>query len=124
MAAALVDPVPIDLQPALHAIYQDITERMKIEEALPTFLAGVPRNPPALELEQPCKDGGTVWTEAIGRLVLNEQTGHIEVYGSPATRTLCVGFWTTCWTMRSSSRRRVAARDWRQWVIRYERRQC
>ncbi len=53
----------------------------EIEKALPSFLAGVPHDPPALELEQPCRDGTTVWTEAIGRLVLNEQTGHIEVYG-------------------------------------------
>ncbi|MFN8466354.1 MAG: PAS domain S-box protein, partial [Caldilineaceae bacterium] len=53
----------------------------EIEKAMPSFLAGVPHDPPALELEQPRKDGTTVWTEAIGRLVLNEQTGHIEVYG-------------------------------------------
>jgi len=52
-----------------------------IERAMPSVLAGVPRDPPALELEQPCKDGSTVWTEAIGRLVINEQNGHIEVYG-------------------------------------------
>ena len=52
-----------------------------IERALPLFLAGAPHDPPALELEQPCKDGSTVWTEAIGRLVSNEQNGHIEVYG-------------------------------------------
>ena len=53
----------------------------EIQKALPSFLAGVPHDPPALELEQPCKDGTTVWTEAIGRLVINEQNGHIEVYG-------------------------------------------
>ena len=53
-----------------------------IEKALPSFLAGLPHGePPALELEQPRKDGSTVWTEAIGRLFLNEETGHVEVYG-------------------------------------------
>jgi PAS domain S-box-containing protein len=52
-----------------------------IEKALPSFLAGVPHDPPALELEQPRKDGTTVWTEAIGRFVLDEETGHIDVYG-------------------------------------------
>ena len=33
------------------------------------------------ELEQPCKDGSTVWTEVVTSFYLNERTGHIEVRG-------------------------------------------
>ncbi|MFN8380700.1 MAG: PAS domain S-box protein [Anaerolineales bacterium] len=33
------------------------------------------------EIEQPCKDGSTVWTETTTRFVKNPETGHIEVYG-------------------------------------------
>jgi PAS domain S-box-containing protein len=31
------------------------------------------------EVEQPCKDGTTVWTEVISNYYLNEKTGHVEV---------------------------------------------
>ena len=33
------------------------------------------------ELEQPCKDGSTVWTETTTRFIQNPETGHLEVYG-------------------------------------------
>ena len=33
------------------------------------------------EVEQPCKDGSTVWTEAVTTYYLNEETGHVEVRG-------------------------------------------
>lgn len=33
------------------------------------------------EVEQPCKDGSTVWTEAITKFYLNPETGRIEVLG-------------------------------------------
>ena len=33
------------------------------------------------EIEQPCKDGSTVWTEVVTSFYLNEKTGHIEVRG-------------------------------------------
>ncbi|NVO19730.1 MAG: PAS domain S-box protein [Bacteroidetes bacterium] len=33
------------------------------------------------EIEEYCKDGSTVWTETTTRLVLNQDSGHIEVYG-------------------------------------------
>ncbi len=33
------------------------------------------------EVEQPCRDGSTVWTEATTRFVRNEENGHVEVYG-------------------------------------------
>ena len=33
------------------------------------------------ELEQPCKDGSTVWTEVVTSFALNEQTGHVEARG-------------------------------------------
>lgn len=33
------------------------------------------------ELEQPCKDGTTIWTETTTSFQLNETNGHLEVYG-------------------------------------------
>ncbi len=33
------------------------------------------------EVEQPCKDGSTVWTETTTSFHMNENTGHLEVYG-------------------------------------------
>jgi len=33
------------------------------------------------EVEQPCKDGTTVWTEATTSFQINEANGHLEVYG-------------------------------------------
>ncbi|CQR74633.1 Cyclic di-GMP phosphodiesterase response regulator RpfG [Sporomusa ovata DSM 2662] len=33
------------------------------------------------ELEQPCKDGTTVWTEVIANFYRNEENGHVEVRG-------------------------------------------
>lgn len=34
-----------------------------------------------VELEQPCKDGSTVWTELISHHIRNPSNGHIEVHG-------------------------------------------
>ncbi|MFZ1517253.1 MAG: PAS domain S-box protein [Ignavibacteriaceae bacterium] len=33
------------------------------------------------QVEQPCKDGSTVWTEVVTNYHFNEQTGHLEVHG-------------------------------------------
>jgi diguanylate cyclase (GGDEF)-like protein/hemerythrin-like metal-binding protein/PAS domain S-box-containing protein len=33
------------------------------------------------EVRQPCKDGTSVWTEAIVRYFFNEETGHVEAHG-------------------------------------------
>lgn len=33
------------------------------------------------EVEQPCKDGSTVWTEATTNFRINESNSHLEVYG-------------------------------------------
>ena len=33
------------------------------------------------EVEQPCKDGSTVWTEVISHYIFNVESGHWEVYG-------------------------------------------
>ena len=33
------------------------------------------------EVEQPCKDGSTIWTEATTSFHINEATSHLEVYG-------------------------------------------
>jgi PAS domain S-box-containing protein len=33
------------------------------------------------EIEQPCKDGSTVWTEVVTNFYISEETGHVEVRG-------------------------------------------
>jgi PAS domain S-box-containing protein len=33
------------------------------------------------EIEQPCKDGSSVWTETTTRYLINQGDGHLEVYG-------------------------------------------
>ncbi|MCX6156691.1 MAG: PAS domain S-box protein [Ignavibacteriae bacterium] len=33
------------------------------------------------EIEQPCKDGSTVWTEVLTKYLLNKETGRVEVHG-------------------------------------------
>lgn len=33
------------------------------------------------EVEQPCKDGSTIWTESTTAFRINEETSHLEVYG-------------------------------------------
>jgi len=33
------------------------------------------------EIEQPCKDGSTVWTEVLSKYLLNKETGRVEVHG-------------------------------------------
>jgi PAS domain S-box-containing protein len=33
------------------------------------------------EVEQPCRDGSTIWTEVITSYYLNEQSGHVEIRG-------------------------------------------
>ena len=33
------------------------------------------------KVEQPCKDGSTVWTEIVSHFCMNEKTGHLELLG-------------------------------------------
>lgn len=54
------------------------------QEKLPTYVQeyldgknGVHVN----EVEQPCKDGSTIWTESTTAFRINEETSHLEVYG-------------------------------------------
>lgn len=54
------------------------------QEKLPTYVQeyldgknGVHVN----EVEQPCKDGSTIWTESTTSFRINEDTSHLEVYG-------------------------------------------
>lgn len=51
-----------------------------MSERLQAFLQGY-REFYVHELEQPCKNGGTVWTEATASFHINESNNHIEVYG-------------------------------------------
>ncbi len=38
-------------------------------------------SPRTIEVEQRCKDGGTVWTEIATQIVEDEETGHLQVFG-------------------------------------------
>ncbi len=57
--------------------------RTQIEHSRTEFLAGriAPDTFFTAEIEQPRKNGGTVWTEAIARYVRNVQTGAVELHG-------------------------------------------
>jgi PAS domain S-box-containing protein len=55
----------------------------KINTGMESFLAGKITSDDYFteEIEQPCKEGSTVWTEAITRFVTNEDTGKVEIHG-------------------------------------------
>jgi diguanylate cyclase (GGDEF)-like protein/PAS domain S-box-containing protein len=57
--------------------------RARLQERRDGFLAGnIPENQFfTAEIEQPRKDGTTVWTEAITHYVFNEKTGAVELHG-------------------------------------------
>jgi len=42
---------------------------------------GLPEKSVRLEVQQPCKDGSTVWVEIVCNFVRNTQTGRLEVHG-------------------------------------------
>ena len=71
-------------------LQQDLSEALTpqsfqlLQEKLPTYVQeyldgkiGFHIN----EVEQPCKDGSTIWTEATTSFRFNEDTSHLEVYG-------------------------------------------
>jgi PAS domain S-box-containing protein len=57
--------------------------KARIQQRVADFLSG--KEPPDRfyinEIEQPCKDGSTVWTEAVTSYYRNEKTGAVEVRG-------------------------------------------
>jgi diguanylate cyclase (GGDEF)-like protein/PAS domain S-box-containing protein len=57
--------------------------REAIKKQCACFLSGEvpPEHFYTSEIEQPCKDGGTVWTEVVVHYVYNEKTGSLEVHG-------------------------------------------
>ena len=57
--------------------------RASIAAALAEFHAGTrgPEDFTVAEVEQPCKDGSTVWTEVVTNFARNPRTGKIEIHG-------------------------------------------
>lgn len=56
--------------------------KQQIQFNLAEFLSGnEPDKVYVEELQQPCKDGTLIWTEAIARYYRNEETGQIEIHG-------------------------------------------
>jgi two-component system, sensor histidine kinase and response regulator len=56
--------------------------RALIQQRAAALVAGTPRDHYYTEeVEQPCKDGSTVWTEVISRYWRNEKAGRVEVHG-------------------------------------------
>ena len=68
-----------DMQHALTAESAEFLQQ-NIPQWIDEFQRGV-FNPVATEIEQPCKDGSTVWTEVVARFVVNKENGHLEAYG-------------------------------------------
>ena len=78
-------PEEIMAQPIDAALSPKDAERLKqmIQNNLDEFLAGnIDENTYLTsEVEQPHKDGSSVWTEAIVRYVRNDKTGAMEIHG-------------------------------------------
>jgi PAS domain S-box-containing protein len=56
----------------------------KLTAALPDRMAAFREGADTVyvdEIEQPCRDGTTVWTETTTRFILNAETGHVDVLG-------------------------------------------
>ncbi len=60
-----------------------IAIRAMMARSVADFRAGLhaPGQHSVNEVEQPCKDGSTVWTEVITRYQLNDETGEVEIHG-------------------------------------------
>lgn len=72
-------------QPASAALTEESAGRVKtlMAQGYASFRAGrrTTDRYDISELEQPCKDGSTVWTEAVTHYVLDEATGRVIVHG-------------------------------------------
>lgn len=55
--------------------------------------------PPAMEIEQPCKDGSTVWTEVLARLMVDDQGKTVGLLG--ISRNISERKWAEQAVMRS-----------------------
>ena len=57
--------------------------KLRIRQGVENYLSGRERPDRFYtdEIEQPCKDGSTIWTETITNCSLNEKTGHVELHG-------------------------------------------
>jgi len=77
---------------AEEVIRADVTKALSPEssyllgELIPARLEAAKRGLPDTtycnEVEQPCRDGSTVWTEVLTKYILNPVNGHWEVYGT------------------------------------------
>ncbi|MEW5870031.1 MAG: PAS domain S-box protein [Chloroflexota bacterium] len=69
-------------QDVFAALTPDSYNRLKeiIPQRVAEFQNGVLRTH-IDEIEQPCKDGSSVWTETSTRFVINPENSHLEVYG-------------------------------------------
>jgi PAS domain S-box-containing protein len=74
VARPVVDALPAETGAYITALTQSRTEDLLTGKASPdTFYTE--------EVEQPCKDGSTVWTEVITGYYVNPQSGRVEVRG-------------------------------------------
>ncbi|MDT8284132.1 MAG: PAS domain S-box protein, partial [Thermovirgaceae bacterium] len=78
-------PAEVMAEPMDKAFTDENSKAMRamIKKGREDFLAGriSPDSFFTEEIEQPCKDGSTVWTEAITRFLLNPDTGRVEIHG-------------------------------------------
>jgi PAS domain S-box-containing protein len=70
-------------RPVTDALTPEAAElvRAQVPHRIADFLAGRGTNADVTEIEQPCKDGSTVWTEVVSHYRLNLETGKVEVVG-------------------------------------------
>jgi len=76
---------------AEEVMHEDVTKALSpganyllVRELIPARLEAAKKGFPDVyrnEVEQPCRDGSTVWTEVSTKYVLNPDNGHWEVYG-------------------------------------------
>lgn len=74
----MAEPMDAALTPEIAILFKQV-----IHQNVDNLLAGVESydNFFIEEVEQPCKDGSTVWTEVITKYNLNEKTGLVELWG-------------------------------------------
>ncbi|MDD4963545.1 MAG: diguanylate cyclase [Gallionella sp.] len=71
------EPLDTALTPEFSAIL-----KQQIQQNMARFLSGEAHDQVYIEeVQQPCKDGSMIWTEALAKFYLNEETGKVEIHG-------------------------------------------
>lgn len=78
-------PAEVMALPIEATMLPDYVEKIRhlIQRSVEEFRAGSrsPDDAMMLEIEQPCRDGSTIWSEVVGNIALNRSSGKIEIRG-------------------------------------------